>query len=235
MLVILLIMYIIRVNETVLFEGEVASDDISYIKSPCSTYVKELSVTDGEVVKKGQLLGLFDNETIVNGVFADKSDCSVKAGIIAPCDGVIEFVKVQDARNNGQDDEYDSPTEISDLIGRRFDEDEVVLKIVNTDNVYLSCFVKENDLPYICEKDKVIITFNAYPYERFGVFEGFIDRLYMKPVSKNGETFYKCEVRFTSVNREIKPYIGLKAFGRAIIKRDISLIEYLLDTTFNKK
>ncbi len=52
---------IIRINDNIKIPGVIKSKDITYIKSPCDTYLKEIYVVPGEEVKQGQLLARLDD------------------------------------------------------------------------------------------------------------------------------------------------------------------------------
>lgn len=88
--IIFLLLYIFRVNDNISIQGTIKSKNITYIKSPCKTYIKKVYVIPGEEVKTGALLAELD------GIGINKSIQELKSQIV---DTNKKLIDIQNRRN----------------------------------------------------------------------------------------------------------------------------------------
>ena len=352
-----LVMQIIRVEDNISFRGVIKSRRVTYVKSPCETYIKDIDVIPETEVKKGQLLGRLDGlsiykylqdiqsqivaaqtrkielytktntqpyqisaleqdiiqsktqikaaetlaqtnqrlykEGIISSFEYDKSDNDLQIlksslikienslaiyklqndsatqqeteeelkvtqaqienltnmlvflrkqfsfssanadspAIVSPCDGVITAI----GENSGSSSTLDNSKDWAKLYGKVINTNETIFEISDLDNIYIEGIINERDFPYIYANDHIYFTLEAYPYQKYGVFEGFIDKLYKEPIDSNGNTVYKCEIKIFNIksNKNIKAYLGLTTSNRVDVKRSYSLAEYMNKKIFN--
>lgn len=150
--------------------------------------------------------------------------------IIAPKDGVITAI----ANLTSSESAGEMLRKATNFGGAHFEANETILEISDPNNTYIEGEVRERDFPFIYEGDRVNFTLAAYPYQKYGVFEGVIDKLYMEPLGKNGEAVYKCEIRLINVksNTAIRTYLGLTTFVTVDVRRNYNLLEYMAKKIF---
>jgi multidrug resistance efflux pump len=152
----------------------------------------------------------------INRQFLFTNDYAGSPCIIAPCDGIITAIG-------------DSALDQTDSSGKTFKANETIFEISDPNDIYIEGSIREKDFPYVGAEDKVYITFIAYPYQKYGVFEGTIDKLYQKPTLNLSQTQYKCEIKLFNIksNRKVKMYSGLNTYNTVDTQKNYNLFEYI--------
>lgn len=163
-----------------------------------------------------------NNLQTINRQFLFTNDYAGSPCIIAPCDGIVTSI----GESTGS---QTNSTGNNKFEGKTFGVNETIFEISNPNDIYIEGNIQENDFPYVSEEDTVYITFTAYPYQKYGVFEGVIDKLYREPTGNINQTQYKCEIRLFNIksNRKIKTYSGLNVYSTVDTKKSYSLLEYI--------
>lgn len=158
----------------------------------------------------------------INRQFLFSNDYTGSPCIIAPCDGIVTAVgdSTSSETNSTRDNNFE---------GKTFKANETIFEISNPNDIYIEGNIRENDFPYVSEDDTVYITFAAYPYQKYGVFNGVIDKLYREPTGNTNQTQYKCEIRLFNLksNRKIKTFSGLNVYGSVDTKKNYNLWQYI--------
>ena len=205
---------------------ELKNQELNILKAEQSNYEKQ---STEELTFINQEIDNYNNEleylkTLLNG----ENGANKEVYMISPCNGTVSLGNGQATQNK-----TDSNSKKMELVGKRLEKDEVIMKIINSEDIYIEGYISEKDFPYVFEKDKVSITLYAYPYEEYGTIDGVVDTLYKEPLMSSNGTFYKCKINFSSENKDIKTYVGLNVSNSIIVKRDINLIRYFFNNTFN--
>ncbi len=168
----------------------------------------------------------------INRQFRITDDYSGNPSIIAPCNGIV--TAIGDSAINQNDSQGTNTVETNSFEGKAFTANETILEISNPNDIYIEGDIRENDFPYVSEEDKVFITFAAYPYQRYGVFEGIIAKLYREPTFNLRQTQYKCEIRLFNIksNLKVKMYSGLNAYIAVDTRKNYNLLEYMRKKMF---
>lgn len=182
--------------------------------------VKEIDYLDARIQEYKKILAT------VNRQFLFTNDYAGNPCIIAPCNGIVTAVgdSGSDANSEGN-----GTSQTGKFEGKTFEVNETIFEISDPNDIYIEGTIRERDFPFVSIDDKVFITFSAYPYQKYGVFEGTIDQLYQEPTTGTGQTQYKCEISLFNIkaNRKIKTYSGLNTYNEVDTKKSYSLFEYI--------
>lgn len=182
--------------------------------------MEEIDFLNKQLQEYRRILAVINHQFIFTNDYGNPS-------IIATVDGIVTAIGDSTDKQN---DAQDTNTALTDNFeGKAFQANETIFEICNPDDIYLEGNIREKDFPYVSEEDKVYITFTAYPYQKYGVFEGTIAKLYREPTPNLSQTQYKCEIKLFNIksNHKVKMYSGLSAYIAVDTKKNYNLLEYI--------
>jgi multidrug efflux pump subunit AcrA (membrane-fusion protein) len=207
--VVFLILAMARVDESVEVWGEVSLKNYDRVYSPALGFIDSVCVEQGQLVKRNQLLILIK----VEGE-------SKKAEILSPTDGLI----------------YSSS--LDELRGRHVGKGEVLMVVSDPYQMGFRALVPEKSIPFIEKGLQATLFIDAFPYQRFGTFQGVVISISPMPELKEEKIFYPATllVRPPYVESEflkgepgllLKP--GMRGKARIITRSNASILNRLIE------
>jgi multidrug resistance efflux pump len=214
-------------NEYAILQGELIKlqNTLAIYKIENDSRIELEKQIEEEKLLNLQLDSLGKRLALLQSLYASGNQAVDTPGIFSPCDGVVTAIGVEVSNPAIANTNYE---------GKILRENETVFEISDPNDIYIEGLIRENDFPFVFDEDRVYLKIAAYSYQKYGVFEGIIDKLYKEPLNVNGNNMYKCEVRLTNVksNREIKTYLGLSTSNTINVKKSYTLIRYMFKKVF---
>lgn len=207
--VFVLILALGRIDESVEVWGEVSFQNHDPVYSPIDGFVDSICIKEGQAVKENQLLAMIR--------MREKPE---NAEILCPRNGFIFSSDLDQQR------------------GRYVRKGEVLMVISDSYQMGFRVLIPEKRIPYIKKGLKATLFINAFPYQRFGTFQGVVTSTSPIPESKRGEVFYPATllIKKTYVESEtlhqgqrvfLRP--GMRGRARIITLSNISILKKLIN------
>ena len=150
-----------RMDQSVEVHGEVLFRDFDPLFSPVSGFVESISVEDGQLVKKDQVVA-----------FLSKAQGPERIEVLSPAAGLVHSIG------------------LDSLVRGRVRKGDVLMVISDPYRMQFRALIPEKSIPSINRGLQAALFIDAFPYQKFGTFNGVVTSISPVPESQRGMIFY---------------------------------------------